>query len=434
MLMVDPAAGGLLEDTEVKWDLASRRPYGTWIGLYLRRAGRGHPEPSAPEDLIRQQVAFGYTKEEVTVALRPMALTGHEPTSNMGDDTALPPLANRSRSVFAFLKQRFAQVTNPPIDHLHERIAMSLSTRLGPRAPLLEERPDAAALIELDSFFLYPDGLERLRRGPFRVIRLDATFDRDEGPSGLEAACRRLGRDAERAVRSGVGLVVVTDRCASEQRVPIPALLATGAVHHHLLRSGLRSRASLVVDSGEPREVHHFACLLGYGAEAIAPRTALHTIARLCLDGRMGGDSPAPAEAQDRFRRGVEEGVLKVMSKMGISTLDAYRAAQIFEAIGLAPEVVDLSLAGTPSPLGGLGFAQIGADALHRHAEAYGPRAALMNPGFVKHRAGGEFHHTNPDVVDALHRALGVGDAPATGFRGYLRFAALVNERPTRAP
>jgi hypothetical protein len=153
MLLVDPAAGGLLEDTEVKWDLASRRPYGTWIGLYLRRGGRGHPVAAlpAPTDLTRHQVAFGYTKEEVTVVLRPMALTAHEPTSSMGDDTAQPPLANRAGSVFGFLKQRFAQVTNPPIDHLHERIVMSPSTRLGPRAPLLEERPDATSLVDLDS-------------------------------------------------------------------------------------------------------------------------------------------------------------------------------------------------------------------------------------------------------------------------------------------
>ncbi len=436
MLVVDPAAGGLLEDTEVKWDLASRRAYGTWIGLYLRRAGRGRPVASAAGDVVRHQVAFGHTREEVTVVLRPMALSGHEPTSSMGDDTAQPPLANRARSVFGFLKQRFAQVTNPPIDHLHERIVMSLSTRLGPRAPLLEERPDAASLVELDSFFLYPDGLERLCRGPFRVIRLDATFDRDEGPAGLEAACRRLGRDAERAVRSGVGLVVMSDLCVGEQRVPVPALLATGAVHHHLLRTRLRSRASMVIDSGEPREVHHFAALLGYGAEAVVPRTALETIAALCLEGRMGGDSPSPAEAQDRFRRAVEEGVLKVMSKMGISTLDAYRAAQIFEAVGLAPQVIDLCLAGTPSPLGGLGFADLGEDALSRHAAAYGPRPELVNPGFVKHRADGEYHQTNPDVVRALHEALGVGsgDAPATGFDGYLRFSALVDGRPTAEP
>jgi glutamate synthase domain-containing protein 2 len=180
--------------------------------------------------------------------------------------------------------------------------------------------------------------------------------------------------------------------------------------------------------------VHHFAALLGYGAEAVVPRTALETIAALCLVGRMGGDSPSPEEAQDRFRRAAEEGVLKVMSKMGISTPDAYQAARIFEAVGLAPEVLDLCVAGTPSPLGGLGFLGLGQEALTRHAADYGPRAVLVNPGFVKHRAGGEYHQTNPDVVGALHGALGVGEGLATGFDGYLRFAALVNERPAAEP
>jgi glutamate synthase (ferredoxin) len=438
MLVVDPAAGGVLEDAEIKWDLASQRPYGAWVGLYLRRGERGDPVGRGPDpvELARQQVAFGHTKEEVTVILRPMALTGHEPASSMGDDTAAPPLANRARPVFGFLKQRFAQVTNPPIDHLHERIVMSLATRIGPRAPLLEERPDAAALVELPSFFLYPEGLERLRRGPLRLIRLDATFSLRDGPAGLEEACKRLGEDAVRAVRSGAGLIAVSDADAGPERVPVPTLLAVGAVHHRLLREGLRQSAGLVADSGEAREVHHFACLLGYGADAMVPRLALQVISSLCEGGRMGGDSPASDVAQDRFRRAVEEGVLKVMSKMGVSTVDAYRSAQVFEAIGLAPEVIDLCLSGTPSPLGGVGFVELGAQALERHAAAFvGPRPAPANPGFVKHRAGGEFHSTNPDVVGALHRALGVGDAEdRESYERYREFARAVNERPPAEP
>jgi glutamate synthase domain-containing protein 2/glutamate synthase domain-containing protein 1/glutamate synthase domain-containing protein 3 len=439
MLLVDPAAGGVLEDAEVKWELATRRPYGTWVGMYQRRCERGEPlgVGEVPEalDLARAQVAFGFTREDVTVVLRPMALTGHEPTSSMGDDTAQPPLANRPRPVFGFLKQRFAQVTNPPIDHLHERIVMSLSTRVGPRAPLLEERPDAAALIELPSFFLYPAGLAALERGPLRPVRLDATFPASAGPAGLERALGRLGDEAEGAVLAGAELLVVTDGATGPERVPVPSLLAVGAVHHRLLRAGLRSRVGLVADSGEAREVHHVACLVGYGAEAVVPRVALQSIAALCEEGRIGGDSPASAEAQDRFRRAVEEGVLKVMSKMGISTVDAYGGAQVFEAIGLGPEVVELCLSGTPSPLGGLGFDDFGRQALERHATAYGgPRAVLAHPGFVKHRANGEHHSTNPDVVSALHAALGVGGAEAEGRDAYRRFADLVNERPAAEP
>jgi glutamate synthase (ferredoxin) len=438
MLLVDPAAGGVLEDSQVKWDLATERPYGTWIGLYLRRGDRGRPLRDAPDpaEIGRRQVAFGHTKEEVTVILRPMALTGHEPTSSMGDDTAQPPLANRPRPVFGFLKQRFAQVTNPPIDHLHERVVMSLATRLGPRAPLLEARPDAAALVELPSFFLYPEGLDRLARGPMRAARLDATFPVEAGSGGLGEACRRLGDEAADRVRSGAGLVVVSDAATGPERVPVPSLLALGAVHHRLLKAGLRQAAGLVADSGEAREVHHFACLLGYGADAVVPRLALEVIATLCHEGRMGGDSPSSEEAQERFRRAVEEGVLKVMSKMGISTVDAYRSAQVFESIGLGPDVIDLCLSGTPSPLGGIGFEELGRQALERHAAAYRDRpAAPANPGFVKHRAGGEFHATNPDVVSALHGALGVGDHEGRGsYERYLAFAAGVNGRPPTEP
>jgi glutamate synthase (ferredoxin) len=438
ILLVDPAAGGVLEDAQVKWDLAIRKPYGTWIGTYLRSGVRGEPvwDAGDREELIRRQVAFGFTKEEMTVVVRPMALTGHEPTSSMGDDTAEPPLANRGRPVFGFMKQRFAQVTNPPIDHMHERVVMSLATRVGPRAPILQERPDAASLVELPSFFLYPDGLERLSRGPFRAVRLDATFARGDGPEGLERACLRLGHEAERGARTGGELLVVTDGAVGAGRVAIPSLLAVGAVHHRLLRSGLRSVASVVADAGDVREVHHFASLLGYGADAVVPRVALQAIAALCAEGRIGGDSPSAEVAQDRFRRAVEEGVLKVMSKMGVSTVDAYRAAQIFEAVGLGPDVVDLCLAGTSSPFGGVSLRDLGAIALERHDRAYGaPRPALANPGFVKHRAGGEYHATNPDVVDALHGALGIvesGEAPS--YDRYLDFATAVNNRLPAEP
>ena len=367
----------MLEDSQVKWDLATQRPYGTWIGLYLRRGDRGEPlrSPSDPAEIARRQVAFGHTKEEVTVILRPMALTGHEPTSSMGDDTAQPPLANRSRPVFGFLKQRFAQVTNPPIDHLHERIVMSLATRVGPRAPLLEERPDAAALVELPSFFLYPEGLDRLARGPMRAVRLDATFPADAGPDGLEEACLRLGEEAVGRAKAGAGLLVVSDAEAGPDRVPVPSLLAVGAVHHRLLRAGLRQAAGVVADTGEAREVHHFACVLGYGADAIVPRLALEVIASLCREGRMGGDSPPPDVAQDRFRRAVEEGVLKVMSKMGISTVASYRGAQVFEAIGLSHELVDEYFTGTVSRLGGIGLGEMAEEVARRHRRAPSLRA-----------------------------------------------------------
>ena len=441
MVLVDPAAGGLLEDFQVASDLASRRPYGVWLSMHLRRGTGGRPmEPGVDdtlrsEDLTRLQVAFGYTSEEITGTLRPMGTQAKEPLSSMGDDTAQPPLANRPRPVSGFLKQRFAQVTNPPIDPLHERSVMSMRTLVGPRAPLLTERPDAASLVELPSFFLFPEGLHRLCHGPFVVARLDATFDVDEGSAGLERACRRIAEEAERSVRRGAALLVVSDEATGPLRVPAPSLLATGAVQQRLIGAGLRGRTALAIDTGEAREVHHVACLLGYGADVVVPRLALATLAALADEGRIGGDRPSPAEAQERFRRAIEDGVLKVMSKLGISTVEAYRGAQAFESIGLADEVVDLCLTGTASVLGGMGLGALGEDAVARHRAAFGPPTpALTNPGFVKHRAGGEFHATNPPVVDALHATLGIGGAEPTGVDGFRRFAELVDERPPTEP
>ena len=289
--------------------------------------------------------------------------------------------------------------------------------------------------MELPSFFLFPEGLHRLSHGPFVVARLDATFDVDEGPAGLERACRRLADEAERSVRRGAALLVVSDEAVGPLRVPVPSLLAIGAVQQRLIGAGLRWRTALAIDTGEAREVHHVACLLGYGADVVVPRLALATLAALADEGRIGGDRPSPAEAQERFRRAIEDGVLKVMSKLGISTVEAYRGAQSFESIGLAEPVVDLCLSGTASMLGGLGFDALGEDALARHAAAFdAPKPALGNPGFVKHRTGGEFHATNPEVVEALHGALGVGGIEPSGAEGFRRFVELVDGRPPSEP
>ncbi len=441
MIVVDPAAGGLLEDFQISSDLASHRPYGVWLSMHLRRGTAGRPlEPGVDDtlrsdDLTRLQVAFGYTSEEVTGTLRQMGTQAKEPLSSMGDDTAEPPLANRPRLVFGFLKQRFAQVTNPPIDPLHERSMMSIRTLVGPRAPLLTERPDAASLVELPSFLLFPDGLHRLCHGPFVVARLDATFDVDEGPAGLDRVCRRIADEAERSVRRGAALLVVSDEAVGPLRAPVPSVLATGAVQQRLIGAGLRGRTALAVDTGEAREVHHVACLLGYGADVVVPRLALAALAALADEGRIGGDRPSPAEAQERFRRAIEDGVRKVMSKLGISTVEAYRGAQAFESIGLTDDVVDRCLNGTACVPGRIGFGALGEDAVARHRAAFGaPAPALANPGFVKHRTGGEFHATNPEVIDALHAAVGVGGAEPTGDAGFRRFAELVDGRPAAEP
>jgi glutamate synthase domain-containing protein 2/glutamate synthase domain-containing protein 1/glutamate synthase domain-containing protein 3 len=423
MILVDPEEGGLLEHRDIKARLAGRRPYGAWADR-LAPGDPGEPVATVPEDLTARQVAFGFTKEEVTVVLRPMAVRGQEPTSSMGDDTAPAALADRPRLPTAFLKQRFAQVTNPPIDHLRERAVMSLRTLLGPRAPLLEESPDAADRVELPSFLLYPSGVAGLN-GSF----LDATFPVTDGPPGLEKACRRLGEEAERLVATGSTTLVLSDSAIGPGRAPVPSVLAAGAVHHGMIRAGLRTRATLIVEAGDVRDAHDAACLLGYGVDALCPRTALQTITALSREGRLGAGAPECEEALRRFNRALEDGVLKVMSKMGISTLDGYRGGQAFEAVGLADEVIELCLADTPSALGAVGFTRLGRDVLRRHDAAYGERRGLENPGLIKHRSGGEYHATNPEVVRSLHAAV-TGEDPD----GYRRFAELVDGRPPTAP
>jgi glutamate synthase (ferredoxin) len=410
MVAVDPERG-FEENSEVKSRLAARRPYGTWLADGVRADSIGTPVEPPEGDLTRRQAVFGYTREDVNVILRPVAGRGHEPTSSMGDDTALPLLAGRGRPVYSYFRQRFAQVTNPPIDHLRERHTFSLRCILGGRAPLLTEGPDTARGTELESFFVYPDFIDD------RLNRLDATFESD-----LEGACRRLADEAEALVRSGRTALLVSDTGVVDGRAPIPMLLAVGAVHHRLVGRGLRSLATLVVETDEAREAHHLACLLGYGAEAICPRLALETVAALAAADKVGGDRPSPVEAQERFRAAIEDGVLKIMSKMGIADVAAYCGAQVFDVLGLAQELVDLCFVGTPSPVGGIGFAELEREALDRAGAT-----RLENPGYVKFRKGGEPHETDGDVVDAAHALrLAVRNERQDA---YDRFAALVNGR-----
>ncbi len=424
MLAVDPERG-LEENAAVKRRLAARAPYGEWLERGLVRGSCGSPIAPSDADLTPRQAAFGYTQEDLRAILRPTASHAHEPTSSMGDDTALAPLAGRARPLYSFFRQRFAQVTNPPIDHLRERFVFSRRTLLGGRSPILVESAEAAAGIELPSFLLYPDGVERLD-----TERLDVTFAPDEG---LERALDRIVAEAEAAVRAGRGMLLLTDGDTSAERAPVPMLLAVGAVHEHLVAEELRTFATLVVESDEPREVHHVACLLGYGAEAICPRLALETVAALAAGDKLGGDRPSAGEAQERFVRALEDGVLKVMSKMGISDVASYCGAQLFDVVGLATKVVGRCFTGTVSAIGGLDLGELERDVLERHARAWKPGNRLENPGFVKFRKGGERHATDPEVVEALH-ATAAAHALRRAVRDedrerYARFADLVSGR-----
>ncbi len=388
MIVVDPADGGLQTDPVRR--VASRRAYGDWAGKELSAQSPGDPVAPAVEDVQRRQVLHGYTREELSQVLRPAAGEGKEPTYSMGDDTAIAPLSTWRRSLYNHFKQRFAQVTNPPIDHLRERHVFSIRTVLGPRDPVLWERPEAASLFEYPTFLLFrpPGG-----------FHLDATWPVAEGQAGLRAAVERLAATAVRAATLGSGIQIVSDEEASAERAPVPALLAVGAVNTALVRAGHRTRTSIVVQTDDARESHHVACLLAFGAEAVHPRLALATVAAAARG--------EPEEALLRWRTSVEEGVLKILSKLGISCVDSYRGAETFDAIGIAHDVMRTCFPGATSPLGGLRFEDIAADVLERHVAAFGDAATkLSSPGFVKFHKGGEYHETNPDVVRSLHRTV----------------------------
>ena len=431
ILTLDPDRG-LLVDAELRRDIARRRPYGAWVESSVVRAEVGSPIEPGAGSLDARHVLHGYTREELNAMLRPLAQSGHDPVYSMGDDTAIAPLAGRDRPLSTYLRQRFAQVTNPAIDHLRERLVMSVSTFIGPRSPsLVADGGHLPPLTVLPGFLLYPDGVEALAP---RV--LDATFTEEEG---LRPALDRLAVLAEVAVAAGDTILCLSDERADGERAPVPALLALSAVHTRLVDMGLRLRCSLLVASDEPRDTHAIACLLGYGADAICPRLALETVAHMAADDKVGGDRPSPGEAQRRLLAGLEEGVLKVMSKMGISDVASYRGARLFEAVGLDRTLCAELLAGTPSAIGGARLERFEHEGLARLEASRAERVRLDNPGYYKFRKGGEPHATDADVVDALQAAVAGAHALRTAVRHgrselYDRFAALVNERAPLEP
>jgi glutamate synthase domain-containing protein 2/glutamate synthase domain-containing protein 3 len=449
MLFVDPTRG-FLDDQACKERIAAGAPYARWAANGFYRLSAGHAALEVPDDIVARQAMHGLTKEDMAMVLKPMANDAHEPTFSMGDDSPLPNLAPRARPVSHYLRQRFAQVTNPPIDPLRERLVMSLRTILGPRTPLLAESAEAAELLTLPSFFLYPSGIDNLEltdKAPWPVIPIDATFPVADGPGGLRAAVDRVTGEAVAAVSGGAGTIILEATEAGPERAPIPSLLATGAVHQALGDRRLRSRTALVVVADDVFDVQGFATLLGYGADAICPRLALATVAAEA-DRADDGDLTSP-DAQGRFQAAVEAGVLKILSKMGISTVDSYRGAQIFEVVGLASEVVDVCFTGTPNVVGGVGWLDLGEDVLARHAAGWGERADLESPGFFRVRKGGEPHSKDKDTVQALNDLTLVQETDGDGqdrdmlvahllqaairsesSERYDAFAKLANDRP----
>ncbi|MBJ7608806.1 MAG: glutamate synthase large subunit [Candidatus Dormibacteraeota bacterium] len=420
LLLVDTAAGAILDDGACKRQLASRHPYATWI-----REGTVHLDelPAAGESIepdagtLRiRQLLFGWTEEDLRLVVAPMARAGEEPVGSMGNDATLAVLSDRPQPLFAYFKQLFAQVTNPPIDPIREVSVMSLVTSLGAGGNLLEQGPAQAMRLEMPHPILTNADLATIRhvtQRQFPAETISAVFHRAQGVAGLEHGLERICRLASEAISAGRTIVILSDRGADAMHAPIPSLLAVAAVHHHLLREQTRTGVGLVVESGEPREVAHLAVLVGFGAEAVNPYLLLDTAAELALTGVVGNIDVATA--QRNMVAALRKGLLKTIAKMGISTVLSYCGAQLFEAIGLADSVIESHFTGTPSRVGGAGLPRIAADALRRHACAFpehgGPPAALESGGRYQWRRGGEKRAWNPEVIGALQHAVRSGSA-----------------------
>ena len=434
-IAVDTAARRLLTHEAIGRELATRRPWARWLREGLRHlprlhgAERGSFASDRTAEVLRPLHALhGYTDEELQLVLGPMMMGGHEPVGSMGDDTPSSVLNDTGRSLYTYFRQRFAQVTNPPIDPIRERIVMSLDTWLGRRTAYLEARPEAARVVHLASPVLLEGELAALRdgaSGALTATTLCALFDASAGVEGLERGLERLCAGAVAAVDRGCDALIVSDRDADEARAPIPMLLAVSCVHHHLIRSGRRMRASLVAEAGDARDVHQVAALIGFGASAVSPWLAFETVRALARPD--GADERGAAEAVASYVRALEAGILKVMSKMGISTVSSYHGAQIFEALGLGEDLIERFFPGTTSRIGGVGLEDLAADVLERHRRAWSG-AELERGGWYRYRRDGDYHANEPPVWRALHAVAQDG-----GVEEYRAYADLVHARPATA-
>jgi glutamate synthase (NADPH) large chain len=437
MLLVDLQEGRIIDDAEVKQSLATAKPYKAWIEK-TRIALNDLPEPApqvpASISLLDRQQAFGYTQEDTKFILTPMGANGEEPTGSMGNDAALPVLSNKPKVFYNYFKQLFAQVTNPPIDPIREELVMSLTTFIGPKPNLLGwDETNPPMRLEADHPILTSSNMEKIRHielftgGEFKSKELDITYPMAWGAEGIEAALASLAASAVDAIKQGTTILILTDRHVSKARVAIPALLATAGVHQHLVQQGLRTSAGLVVETGSAREVHHFALLGGYGAEAIHPYLALETLTQLST---VVPEIKAE-ESEYRFIKAICKGLNKVMSKMGISTYQSYCGAQIFEAVGLNTVFVDKYFTGTPSGVEGIGVFEVAEEAVRLHRLAFGADPTLADAldvgGEYAYRIRGEDHMWTPDSIAKLQHATQAGlNKGASTFKEY---AQLINEQ-----
>src|SRR6188472_2226963 len=436
IFLVDTSKGRIVDDEEIKRELAAAHPYREWLDTHLvdiddLPAARA-VEPDH-ETVLKRQLAFGYTQEDLRVLIGPMATTGEEPVGSMGTDTSLAVLSQRPRVLFDYFKQLFAQVTNPPLDAIREELVTSMGSTIGPERNLLKPEPASCEQITIKYPIIHNEHVAKLRHlapdSPFRSTTLAMVFDPEKGGTSLEQAMDELCKQASEAVAEGYNILILSDRAHDSRRAPIPSLMATAGVHHHLVREGTRTRCALVVECGDAREVHHVSLLMGYGAGVVNPYLAFETIDDMIRQGMLTGATREEAVA--KYIKALNKGILKVMSKMGISTLASYCGAQIFEAIGLKQEYIDKYFTHTTSRVSGVGIDVIAEEVRQRHERAYGRRPAGVSEldagGEYQWRRDGEYHLFNPETVFKLQHATRSGQY--TIFKEYTRAVNAQHER-----
>ncbi|MEO6197567.1 MAG: glutamate synthase large subunit [Dehalococcoidia bacterium] len=419
MFLVNLEEGRIVDDAELKHKMASEKPYAEWLKGNMKTLDdlpAAEPAPQLDgEELNRQQMAFGYTLEDLKYILGPMALQGEEAVGSMGTDTPLAVLSDQPQLLYNYFKQLFAQVTNPPLDAIREEIVTSAKTLIGPEGDLLDPQPSNARMIEAKTPFVDNAGLARLKAmddGFLRTTTISLLYPAAEGPKGLEAAIEGLYKQVDRAIEDGYTILILSDRGVDRDNAPIPALLATAALNNHLVRERKRTRMGMVLETAEAREGHHMALLLGYGAGAINPYLAIDTIKQMVDEGTMEAEIGSD-EAVEHYLKACKKATVKIMSKMGISTVQSYRGAQIFEAIGLAPEFIDKYFTNTASRISGVGIEEIAVESLTHHRRAFPERDGGLRElnwgGQYQWRRDGEFHLFNPETVFRLQHATRTG-------------------------
>ena len=435
LFLVDLERDRIVPDDELKAELARRKPYGEWLHdrvVHIEDLPEKSPRVPRVEPLRAKQLAFGWTEEDLRIILAPMARDAAEPTGSMGNDVALASLSDRRPPLFSYFKQLFAQVTNPAIDPIRESVVMSLEACIGPEINLLGETPDHCHQLVMAQPILRNSQLEKLRQvdhNVFEARTIDMTWCADEGEAGMQRRIDDMCREASELVARGVNIIILSDRNMGPERAAMPSLLAVGAVHHHLVREGTRLQIGLVVETGEAREIHHIATLIGFGAAAINPYVMFECVYALHREGRLP-EGMSPEEAEQRVIKAIGKGLLKILSKMGISTIRSYTGAQIFEAVGVKKEVVDRHFTGTTSRVEGVGLDTIAREALDRHSRAYPAAVSELLPagGIYQWRRRGEYHGWNPETIATLQGAA----RGENGAQDYERFATYVNDVAVR--